>query len=60
MKNSGWTAQVEQVIKEQNMLEVFVMIEDYCHILKERAGLILKQKLVLVTFLLCLWLCGIH
>lgn len=54
MKNSGWTAQVEQVIKEQNMLEVFVMIEDYCHILKERAGLILKQKLVLVTFLLCL------
>ncbi|KAK1374574.1 Regulator of Vps4 activity in the MVB pathway protein [Heracleum sosnowskyi] len=35
---------VEQVIKEQNMLEVFVMIEGYCHILKERAGLIVNQK----------------
>ncbi|KAL8112134.1 uncharacterized protein LOC141667359 [Apium graveolens] len=35
---------VEQVIKEQSMLQVFVMIEGYCHILNERAGLIVKQK----------------
>lgn len=35
---------VEQVIKEQNRLEVFVMIEGYCHALKERVNLIEKQK----------------
>nr|XP_017233602.1 PREDICTED: uncharacterized protein LOC108207678 [Daucus carota subsp. sativus] len=35
---------VEQVIKEQNMLKVFVMIEGYCHILKDRVGLIGKQR----------------
>lgn len=35
---------VEQVIKEQNLLEVFVMMEGYCHFLNESVGLIEKQK----------------
>lgn len=41
--------QVEQVIKEQNLLEVFVMMEGYCHFLNERVGLIEKQKSVIFT-----------
>lgn len=44
MKISWLDMQVEQVIKEQNMLKVFVMIEGYCHILKDRVGLIGKQR----------------
>ncbi|KAL7001198.1 hypothetical protein U1Q18_002351 [Sarracenia purpurea var. burkii] len=35
---------VEQVIKEQNMLDVFVMMEGYCHSLAERINLIEQQK----------------
>ncbi|XP_010263425.1 PREDICTED: uncharacterized protein LOC104601677 isoform X2 [Nelumbo nucifera] len=35
---------VEQVIKEQNMLNVFVMIEGYCHLLMERVVLIENNK----------------
>ncbi|WOL01646.1 hypothetical protein Cni_G10363 [Canna indica] len=34
---------VEYVIKEQNMLDVFAMLEHYCHLLEERAVL-LDQK----------------
>ncbi|XP_021887947.1 dentin sialophosphoprotein-like [Carica papaya] len=35
---------VEQVIREQNMLDAFVMIENYCHLLIERVVLIQKNK----------------
>ncbi|CAL5396549.1 unnamed protein product [Camellia sinensis] len=35
---------VEQVIKEQNMLDVFVMIEGYFHLLVERINLIEREK----------------
>ncbi|GAB4828887.1 hypothetical protein Ancab_018547 [Ancistrocladus abbreviatus] len=35
---------VEQVIKEQNMLDVFVMIESYCNLLLERVNLIQQEK----------------
>ncbi|XP_073158470.1 uncharacterized protein [Henckelia pumila] len=35
---------VEQVIKEQNMLDVYVMLEGYCHLLMERVSLIQQQK----------------
>ncbi|CAA2964616.1 IST1 homolog [Olea europaea subsp. europaea] len=35
---------VEQVIMEQNMLDVVVIIEGYCHLLKERASLIQQEK----------------
>ncbi|XP_052199607.1 uncharacterized protein LOC127806394 [Diospyros lotus] len=35
---------VEQVIKEQNMLDVFVMMEGYCHLLAERIDLIEHAK----------------
>ncbi|GFS44348.1 regulator of Vps4 activity in the MVB pathway protein [Actinidia rufa] len=35
---------VEQVIKEQNMLDVFVMMESYCHLLAERNNLIEQEK----------------
>ncbi|KMT08298.1 hypothetical protein BVRB_6g142200 [Beta vulgaris subsp. vulgaris] len=35
---------VEQVIKEQNMLDVFVMIEGYCILLSERIKLIEHEK----------------
>lgn len=37
--------QVEHVIKEQNMLDAFAMIENYCDLLIERAVL-LENKLV--------------
>jgi hypothetical protein len=37
--------QVEHVIKEQNMLDAFAMIENYCDLLIERAVL-LKNRLV--------------
>lgn len=35
---------VEQVIKEQNMLDVFVMIEGYCNLLAERINLLQQEK----------------
>ncbi|XP_065044335.1 uncharacterized protein LOC135676751 isoform X1 [Musa acuminata AAA Group] len=35
---------VEHVIKEQNMLDVFVMIEHYCHLLTERAPLLDRKE----------------
>lgn len=35
---------VEQVIKEQNMLDVFVMIESYCNLLVERVSLIEQER----------------
>lgn len=45
----GWIAvslQVEQVIKEQNTLDAFVMIEGYCHLLLDRIELIQEERLV--------------
>ncbi|KAL1568459.1 hypothetical protein AAHA92_00074 [Salvia divinorum] len=35
---------VEQVIKEQNMLDVFVVLEGYCHLLVERLSLFEHNK----------------
>ncbi|XP_077230743.1 regulator of Vps4 activity in the MVB pathway protein [Tasmannia lanceolata] len=35
---------VEHVIKDQNMLDVFVLIEGYCHLLTERFVLIQNQR----------------
>ncbi|GLT41164.1 hypothetical protein SLA2020_152480 [Shorea laevis] len=35
---------VEHVIREQNMLDVFVVLENYCHLLIERVDLIQKSK----------------
>lgn len=35
---------VEQVIKEQNMLDVYVLLEGYCHLLIERVSLIEQEK----------------
>ncbi|XAR72374.1 hypothetical protein NMG60_11018989 [Bertholletia excelsa] len=35
---------VEQVIKEQNLLDVYVMIEGYCHLLEERIHLIEQER----------------
>ncbi|XP_008775064.2 uncharacterized protein LOC103695492 [Phoenix dactylifera] len=35
---------VEHVMKEQNILEVYVMIEGYCHLITERAILLEHQK----------------
>ena len=35
-----FVGQVEQVIKEQNMLDAFAMIEGYCLLLTERVKLI--------------------
>lgn len=35
---------VEQVIKEQNMLDVFAMVEGYCILLRERVKLIEHEK----------------
>ncbi|KAL8120896.1 uncharacterized protein LOC141724958 [Apium graveolens] len=35
---------VEQVIKEQSMLDVFIMIEGYCHLLIERINLVEREK----------------
>ncbi|CAI9779087.1 unnamed protein product [Fraxinus pennsylvanica] len=35
---------VELVIKEQNMLDVFAIVEGYCHLLIERANLVEKEK----------------
>ncbi|KAL0908924.1 hypothetical protein M5K25_023438 [Dendrobium thyrsiflorum] len=34
----------EMVIKERNMLDVFAMVESYCHLLTERAFLLHNQK----------------
>lgn len=49
--------QVEHVIKEQNMLDVFVMIESYCNLLIERVNLIEQERLVTFPFLLLKTLC---
>lgn len=38
--------QVEQVIKEQNMFDVFVAIEGYCNLLIERLNLLEKERFV--------------
>ncbi|KAJ9173072.1 hypothetical protein P3X46_016246 [Hevea brasiliensis] len=35
---------VEHVIKEQNMMDVFAMIEDYCYLLIDRVMLLKKDK----------------
>ncbi|KAF3792542.1 IST1-like protein [Nymphaea thermarum] len=35
---------VEHVIKEQNMLDAFILIEGFCHLLIERVSLIENQK----------------
>lgn len=35
---------VEQVIKEQNMLDVFVLVEGYCHLFVDRLDLVDKEK----------------
>ncbi|KAI3796177.1 hypothetical protein L1987_38842 [Smallanthus sonchifolius] len=35
---------VDQVIKEQNMLDVFVMVDGYCHLLLQMANLIEKER----------------
>ncbi|KAL1807017.1 hypothetical protein ACET3Z_030085 [Daucus carota] len=35
---------VEQVIKEQNMVDVFVIVEGYCHLFVERLDLVDKEK----------------
>ncbi|XP_073053908.1 uncharacterized protein [Primulina eburnea] len=35
---------IEQVIKEQNMLDVYAMMEGYCHLLIERVSLIEQEK----------------
>ncbi|KAK6133853.1 hypothetical protein DH2020_032403 [Rehmannia glutinosa] len=35
---------VEQVIKEQNMLDVFVLLEGYCHLLLERVNLLQHEN----------------
>ncbi|XP_073302666.1 uncharacterized protein [Primulina huaijiensis] len=35
---------VEQVIKEQNMLDVYILLEGYCHLLIERISLIEQEK----------------
>jgi vacuolar protein sorting-associated protein IST1 len=37
---------VEHWIVEQNMLDAFVMIEDYCNVLRERAQVLENNKLV--------------
>lgn len=39
--------QVEYVIKEQNMVDALVMIENYCYLLIERVTLIQINKLVI-------------
>lgn len=38
------------MIKEQNMLDVFVLVEGYCHLFVERLDLVDKEKLVVVFF----------
>ncbi|KAI3497898.1 hypothetical protein L2E82_13868 [Cichorium intybus] len=35
---------VDQVIKEQNMLDMFVMMDGYCHLLSQMANLIEQEK----------------
>lgn len=39
--------QVEHVVKEQNMLEALVLVEEYCYLLIEKMELLRTQKLVL-------------
>lgn len=46
----GSVLQVEQVIKEQNMLDVFVIIEGYCLLVIERVHLIEQEKYVVFPF----------
>jgi hypothetical protein len=43
--------QVEHVIKDQNMLDVFAMIDSYCNLLIERVALLQKNKLVFLSSL---------
>lgn len=47
--------QVEHVIKEQNMLDAFIMMEGYCNLLTGRVHLIEQDKLV-SSFLFLLFL----
>ena len=51
--NLGFFGQVEQVIKEQNMLDVFVMLEGYCNLVIERVHLIEQERLVSSIISLC-------
>ena len=44
--NYGNMLQVDQVIKEQNMLDVFVMVDGYCHLLLQRISLMEHEKYV--------------
>lgn len=46
-----FVVQVEYVIKEQNMLDAFVMMESYCNLLIERVHLIEQDKLVSYIYL---------
>lgn len=36
--------QAEYVIKEQNMMDAFAMVESYCHVLMERSTLLDNQR----------------
>jgi len=61
--------QVEHVIKEQNMFDVYVMIEDYCNLLIERLHLVEQERYMskklhffpikLVFFFLCFFMARI-
>ncbi|KAJ8751898.1 hypothetical protein K2173_026111 [Erythroxylum novogranatense] len=42
--HEGALLRVEHVIKHRNMMDVFSMIEDYCHFLIERTMILLKNK----------------
>ena len=42
----GFAQQVEHVIKNQNMVDVYVMMEDYLHFLNERVFQLETNKLV--------------
>ena len=48
--NLGFFGQVEQVIKEQNMLDVYGMLEGYYNLVIERVHLIEQERLVLRSF----------
>lgn len=42
----GFARQVEHVIKNQNMVDVYVMMEDYLHFLNDRIVQLETNKLV--------------
>ena len=42
----GFGRQVEHVIKDQNMVDAFVMMEDYLHFLNDRVVLLQTNRLV--------------